>query len=73
MWICNKWACCKEYPDGTIYKGNFHLRAEIDGQERKFVIGKNMEEFSLIASIGIANLSLGQLQNVVEKYLTLSN
>lgn len=56
-----------------IYKGNFHLRAEIDGQERKFVIGKNMEEFSLIASIGIANLSLGQLQNVVEKYLTLSN
>ena len=49
------------------------MRAEIDGQERKFVIGKNMEEFSLIASIGIANLSLGQLQNVVEKYLTLSN
>ena len=26
------------------YKGNFHLLAEIDGQERKFVIGKNKEE-----------------------------
>ena len=55
------------------YKGNFHLRAEIDGRERKFVIGKNKEEFSLIASIGIANLSPDQLQNMVEKYLTLSN
>lgn len=39
------------------YKGNFHLLAEIDGQERKFVIGKNKEEFSLIESIGIVNLS----------------
>lgn len=38
------------------YKGNFHLLAEIDGQERKFVIGKNKEEFSLIESVGIANL-----------------
>jgi len=43
------------------YKGNFHLLAEIDGQERKFVIGKNKEEFSLIESIGIANLSSDQL------------
>ena len=44
------------------YKGNFHLLAEIDGQERKFVIGKNKEEFSLIESIGIANLSSDQLK-----------
>ena len=39
------------------YKGNFHLLAEIDGHERKFIIGKNKEEFSLIESMGIANLS----------------
>ena len=44
------------------YKGNFHLLAEIDGHERKFIIGKNKEEFSLIESIGIANLSSDQLK-----------
>ena len=53
------------------YKGNFHLLAEIDGQERKFVIGKNKEEFSLIESIGIANISPDRLKNMVEKYFIL--
>mgnify|MGYP000339851372 FL=1 len=50
------------------YKGNFHLLAEIDGHERKFIIGKNKEEFSLIESMGIANLSSDQLKDMVEKY-----
>lgn len=50
------------------YKGNFHLLAEIDGHERKFIIGKNKEEFSLIESMGIANLSSNQLKDMVEKY-----
>ena len=53
------------------YKGNFHLLAEINGQERKFVIGKNKEEFSLIESIGIANLSSDQLKGMMEKYFVL--
>ncbi len=53
------------------FKGNFHLLAEIDGNERKFVIGKNKEEFSLIESIGIANLSSEQLKDMVEKYFGL--
>ena len=53
------------------YKGNFHLHAEIDGQERKFVIGKNKEEFSLIESIGIVNLSSDQLKEMMEKYFVL--
>lgn len=53
------------------YKGNFHLLAEIDGQERKFVIGKNKEEFSLIESVGIANLSSDQLKGMMEKYFIL--
>ena len=53
------------------YKGNFHLLAEIDGQERKFVIGKNKEEFSLIESVGIANLSSDQLKEMMEKYFVL--
>ena len=53
------------------YKGNFHLLADIDGRERKFVISKNKEEFSQIESVGIANLSLDQLKNLVEKFLSL--
>ena len=50
------------------YKGNYHLLAEIDGKERKFVIGKNKEEFSLIEKTGLANLTPEQLQTMVEKY-----
>ena len=50
------------------YKGNFHLLAEIDGKERKFVIGKNKEEFSLIEKTGIANMSADQLKAMAEKY-----
>ena len=53
------------------YKGNFHLLAEIDGRERKFVIGKNKEEFSLIKSMGIAKLSSDLLKGMVEKYFGL--
>ena len=50
------------------YKGNYHLLAEIDGKERKFVIGKNKEEFALIEKTGIANLTPDQLQTMAEKY-----
>ncbi len=50
------------------YKGNYHLLAEIDGKERKFVIGKNKEDFALIEKTGIANLTPDQLQAMVEKY-----
>ena len=51
-----------------IGKGNYHLLAEIDGKERKFVIGKNKEEFALIEKTGIANLFIDQLRAMVEKY-----
>ena len=54
------------------YKGNFHLLATIDGQERKFVIGKNKEEFALIEKTGIANLTIDQLNTMVEKHFKLS-
>ena len=50
------------------YKGNFHLLAEIDGKERKFVIGKNKEEFSLIEKTGVANLTPELLQAMIKKY-----
>lgn len=50
------------------YKGNYHLLAEIDGKERKFVISKNKEEFALIEKTGIANLTPKLLQAMIEKY-----
>ena len=50
------------------YKGNYHLLAVVDGKERKFVIGKNKEEFSLIEKTGVANLSADQLRAMAEKY-----
>ena len=50
------------------YRGNFHLIAEIDGKERKFIIGKNKQEYSLIESVGVANLSQEQLRDMIEKY-----
>lgn len=53
------------------YKGNFHLLAEIDGKERKFVIGKNKEEYAMIESTGIAHLSQELLRTMVEKYFHL--
>lgn len=55
----------------ATYKGNYHLYAVIDGKERKFVIGKNKEEFSLIEKIGLTNLSFDQLKTMVEKYFKL--
>ena len=53
------------------YKGNYHLLANIDGIERKFVIGKNKEEFALIERIGFANLTTDQLKTMVVKYFNL--
>lgn len=51
------------------YRGNFHLMAEVEGHERKFVIGRNKEEYTLIATEGTDNLSKELLQKLVEKYL----
>ena len=50
------------------YKGNYHLLAEIDGKERKFVISKNKEDFALIESTGISNLTPTHLRSLAEKY-----
>ena len=54
------------------YKGNFHLLATIDGVERKYVIGKNKEHFSLIEKCGVANLTTEQLREMAETYFKLN-
>ena len=53
------------------YKGNYHLLANIDGAERKFVISKNKEEFASIEQNGLANLTTDQLKAMVAKYFNL--
>ncbi len=53
------------------YKGNYHLYADIDGNERKFVIGKNKEEFSLIKKSGVSNITDEQLNMMACKYFKL--
>jgi len=53
------------------YRGNYHLFADIDGAERKFVIGKNREEYILIEKTGIANLTAEQLQSMVKAFFNL--
>lgn len=53
------------------YKGNYHLYADIDDVEHKFVIGKNKEEFSYIKQTGVANISDGELTKMAEKYFKL--
>ena len=51
------------------YKCNYHLLADIDGTERKYVIGRNKEAFAMIERTGIANLTAEQLRTMVESYL----
>ena len=53
------------------YKGNYHLLATVDGRERKFVIGKNKEEFALIEKTGITNLTAELLKTMAEMYFKL--
>lgn len=55
------------------YKGNYHLLANIDGADRKYVISKNKEEFAFIEHIGLANLSVWHLQAMVAKCFELSS
>ena len=61
---------CNMHVEQT-YKGNYHLLANIDGAERKFVISKNKEDFASIEQIGLANLSTDHLKAMVAKYFNL--
>lgn len=53
------------------YKGNYHLLANIDGVERKFVITKKKDDFTYIEQIGLANLTTDYLRMLVEKNFNL--
>ncbi len=53
-----------------IHKGNYHLYASIEGKEKKFIIGKNREEYKIIETVGISNLTEAQMEAMVKKFLT---
>ena len=53
------------------YKGNYHLLANIDGVERKFVITKKKDDFTYIEQIGLVNLTTDYLRMLVEKNFNL--
>lgn len=53
------------------YKGNYHLLANIDGEERKFVISKKNADFAYIEQIGLVNLTTEYLKTLVEKCFNL--
>ena len=53
------------------YKGNYHLLANIDGVDKKFVLGKNKEEYLEIEQKGLTNLTSDFLKNLAIKYFKL--
>jgi len=53
----------------TTYKGNYHLLADIDGKEYKYILRKGKEEYEYITSIGISNISDDALKSLVRTYL----
>lgn len=53
------------------YKGNYHIFATIDGEERKFVISKNKTVYKSIEGVGISNLTSEQLREMVKTYFKL--
>lgn len=60
---------CRNVRIEQAYKGNFHLLVDIDGKERKFVIGKNKPEYSMIQSVGVKNLSEHQVKEMIARYI----
>lgn len=50
------------------FKGNYHLLATINGNERKYVIRKKTSEYEEISRIGIKKLSEGYVKELVSKF-----
>ena len=51
------------------YKGNYHLYATINGDERKFVISKKRKEYAWLEKQGIANLDTEFLKGLIEIFM----
>jgi serine/threonine-protein kinase HipA len=49
-----------------MYKGNYHLLANIDGRNRKFVIRKNTPLADSITEMGLANIDEKFIMELIE-------
>ncbi|MCH4211810.1 MAG: type II toxin-antitoxin system HipA family toxin [Prevotella sp.] len=52
-----------------MYKGNYHLLANIDGHNRKFVIRKDTPLAGSITQKGLANIDEQFIKNIIEQHL----
>lgn len=52
------------------YKGNIHLHATIDGTHRRWVIRPSMPEYTTISAVGIPNITVDMLKQLVEERIT---
>ena len=50
------------------YKGNYCLRATIDGENRKYIIRKGTQEHDTLTSTGLANLTDEMKMNLIARY-----
>lgn len=51
------------------YGGNFHIFAEIDGKERKFVVTKKKPGYAALAMMGKENVTDDMLLKIIEPFL----
>jgi serine/threonine-protein kinase HipA len=52
-----------------MYKGNYHLLANINGHNRKFVIRKDTPLAGSITQKGLANIDEQFIKNIIEQHL----
>lgn len=52
-----------------VYKGNYHLLANVDNKEMKFIFRKGTPEFIMITKYGISQLPETLLKKLAEDYL----
>ncbi len=53
----------------AAYKGNYHIMASIDGRNLKYILRKNLPDYTQISGKGLSNLTADDIQDLVEKYL----
>ena len=51
------------------YQGNYHLHANIDGRQRKFVIRPKTNSYKIISEYGIINVPKGDLIRMLESFI----
>ena len=53
----------------AAYKGNYHLLAEIDGRERKYIFRPGKEEYEFITNKGLSNLLPTDIRALIYRHL----